>query len=196
VVLARLASPAPIAFFDTDEEATARVLLDRLLGQEDEPRVPMLEQIDARLLACEGDGYRYDAMPEDGEAWKRSLAGLDADSAADHDAPFWRVSRADQKALVERVRTASGEWHGMPGAHVYQLWMRYALTAFYSHPWAWNEIGFPGPAYPRGYKSFGSDRLESFEVREHDPRDPIPWIEKVDAAEAEHAEGPGATRSE
>ena len=26
-----------------------------------------------------------------------------------------------------------------------------SLQAFYSHPWAWNEIGFGGPAYPRGY---------------------------------------------
>ena len=29
--------------------------------------------------------------------------------------------------------------------------MRAVLAAFYSHPWAWNEIGFGGPAYPRGY---------------------------------------------
>ena len=29
--------------------------------------------------------------------------------------------------------------------------MRSVLAAFYSHPWAWNEIGFGGPAYPRGY---------------------------------------------
>ena len=37
-------------------------------------------------------------------------------------------------------------------------------TAFYSHPAAWNEIGFAGPAYPRGYKNLGVDRREPFEV--------------------------------
>ena len=26
---------------------------------------------------------------------------------------------------------------------------------FYSHPWAWNEIGFGGPAYPQGYMRLG-----------------------------------------
>ena len=33
--------------------------------------------------------------------------------------------------------------------------MRSMLAAFYSHPWAWNEIGFGGPAYPRGYARLG-----------------------------------------
>jgi hypothetical protein len=33
--------------------------------------------------------------------------------------------------------------------------MRAALAAFYSHPWAWNEIGFGGPAYPRGFMRLG-----------------------------------------
>ena len=35
------------------------------------------------------------------------------------------------------------------------LCMRMMLEAFYSHPWAWNEIGFGGPAYPRGYMRLG-----------------------------------------
>jgi hypothetical protein len=33
--------------------------------------------------------------------------------------------------------------------------MRAALSEFYSHPWAFNEIGFGGPAYPRGYMRMG-----------------------------------------
>ena len=36
-------------------------------------------------------------------------------------------------------------------------------TAFYSHPWAWNEIGFPGPAYPRGYLNLGINAREHWE---------------------------------
>ncbi|MDM4723605.1 hypothetical protein QTQ03_30055 [Micromonospora sp. WMMA1363] len=50
---------------------------------------------------------------------------------------------------------------GSPGG---SLWTRYACTAFYAHPDAWSEMGFPGPAYPRGYKNTGVDRREPFEV--------------------------------
>ena len=48
---------------------------------------------------------------------------------------------------------------------------RAVLSEYYSHPWAWNEIGFGGPAYPRGYMRL-SDR-EPFEAREAFDRDPV-----------------------
>jgi len=51
---------------------------------------------------------------------------------------------------------------------------RYACTAFYAHPSAWAEIGFPGPAYPRGYKNAGVGKLEPFEVGDAQPaEDPV-----------------------
>ena len=61
--------------------------------------------------------------------------------------------------LIQAVQDlGSGDWHGLPASRVWSLWTRYACTAFYAHPWAWNEIGFPGPAYPRGYKNKGVGR--------------------------------------
>jgi hypothetical protein len=44
--------------------------------------------------------------------------------------------------------------------------MRAVLAAFYSHPWAWNEIGFGGPAYPRGYMRLGGPGLPDSAARE------------------------------
>ena len=66
------------------------------------------------------------------------------------------------------------EWHGMNAPRVWSLWTRYACTALYSHPYAWSEMGFPGPAYPRGYKNAGVGKLEPFEVRDARPaEDPV-----------------------
>ena len=71
----------------------------------------------------------------------------------------------DQRAVIQAVQDPGAkDWHGLNAAHVWSLWTRYACTAFYSHPLAWNEIGFPGPAYPRGYKNPGMDAREPFEV--------------------------------
>jgi hypothetical protein len=160
VVLARLAPPPPLRFFSTLEEATGRALVDRLLAQDEEPRVPVLQ---------------------DDEAWRRSLAAVDEDAASAHGARFHELGRSDQDTLLETVRTGV-EWHGLPAARVWDLWMRYSCTAFYSHPWSWNEIGFGGPAYPRGYKNLGLDGREPWEVREVDARDPVPWAERVESA--------------
>ena len=64
--------------------------------------------------------------------------------------------------------------HDLPAKHVWSLWTRYACTAFYAHPAAWAEIGFPGPAYPRGYKNAGVGKLEPFEVPDAKPAiDPV-----------------------
>jgi hypothetical protein len=190
VVLSRVAAPPPVEFFAPAEEATARALCDRLLAQDREPRVPVFEAIDARLNARDGDGYRYEDMPEDGDAWKRSVRALDRDAGAIYGARFCALEPDSQRHLVEQVRLAAGDWHGMPGKQVFSLWMRYATTAFYAHPWAWNEIGFPGPAYPRGYKTLALDRREPFEVAERDARDPIPWLQKVEQARQAHAFDP------
>ena len=64
---------------------------------------------------------------------------------------------------------------------------RYACTAFYSHPWAWNEIGFLGPAYPRGYKNIGLDARESFEAADSMNDDPVPWAARAEAAKKKQA---------
>lgn len=186
VVLARL-SPAPtLSFFDAAEEPTARALLDLLVGQHEEPKVPVTELVDARLAAGETDGWRYDDMPEDGEAWKRSIAALNEQAREHYGAVFHKLRREEQAALVQEVQDAD-TWRSFDAAHLWSLWTRYACAAFYSHPWAWNEIGFGGPAYPRGYKNLGLGRKEPWEKADRRPEDPIPWSKRVERAKREHA---------
>ena len=123
--------------------------------------MPVLALIDARLAAGETDGWHYDELPEDGQAWRDSLRFLDDDAGCQHGRGFAHLISDEQAALIQLVQklASDGEqWHGWSAKHVWSLWTRYACTAFYSHPWAWNEIGFPGPAYPRGYLNPGVER--------------------------------------
>jgi Gluconate 2-dehydrogenase subunit 3 len=177
-VLARTRPPAAVKFFTEPEESCARVLLNLLTGQEDpddELAVPVLEMVDSRLAAGETDGWRYADMPEDGQAWRDTLAYLDGDAYLRCGTSFADAREADQMALVQAVQDLkSADWHGLPAIHVWSLWTRYACTAFYAHPFAWAEIGFPGPAYPRGYKNAGVGKLEPFEVGDARPsEDPV-----------------------
>jgi hypothetical protein len=174
VVLARVGPPPPIRFFTPQEEAIARPLLDLLLDQRDEPRVPVLEMIDARLAEQSTDGWRYDDLPEDGQAWRLTLAALDEDARDAHDIDFGRCDDDTRRAMIQAVQDLGAKpWHDLPASRVWSLWTRYACTAFYSHPWAWNEIGFSGPAYPRGYKNAGVGRREPWEVADRVDLDPV-----------------------
>jgi hypothetical protein len=189
VVLGRLEPPALPQFFGAAEEAIVRQLLDRLLGQDDDPRVPVFEVLDRRLAERQGDGYRYDDLPEDPEAWRLSVAALDAEARSANSDGFVSIDRQAQRDIIERVRLCKGAWHGLPAKHVFSLWMRYACSAFYAHPWAWNEIGFGGPAYPTGYKHLALDGREHWEVPERDAHDPVPWAERAEDAKKRHAAG-------
>ncbi|MCQ4211793.1 hypothetical protein [Streptomyces longispororuber] len=94
VVPARRGPGPPPHFFTPPEEATARPLLDQLLAQGNELRVPLLQSIDARLT----DGRRFAGLPEDAAAWRASLA----DRAAIHLAEGARAGRRAPETPVRR----------------------------------------------------------------------------------------------
>jgi hypothetical protein len=163
VVLARLAPPAPLRFFTADEEPCLRALCDRVLAQDAEPRIPVAEMIDAKLADGRLDGYRYVDMPDDRDTWRLVLRGLDHTAVSAYRDRFADCAPARQEAIVSEFaagRPVGGSWEKLNVARAWSVVMRAALSAFYSHPWAWNEIGFGGPAYPRGFLRLGGPGRE------------------------------------
>ncbi len=172
VVDARLGMLPEIRFFTVAEEAAATAIFDQLLYQRAAPKVPVTRLVDMRLAEGQTDGWHYDSMPPDDVAWQRSLAGIDSDAVDRFGAPIADCAWGAQKGLLAAVHDSREKlWHGMLPAQVWSLWTRYACTAFYAHPAAWSEIGFAGPAYPRGYKNLGVDKREPFEVADAHPAD-------------------------
>jgi hypothetical protein len=190
VVLARLDPQPEVSFFTVAEQATAAPLFDQLLGQDREPKVPVLLLVDRRLALGQTDGWHYEDMPRDGDAWRQTLGALDDEARTCHGGRFHQLTWEQQGALVQAVHD-SKHWHGLPGAKVWSLWTRYTSTAFYSHPWAWNEIGFGGPAYPRGYKALGVGKREGWEVADQHSADPVTFAERVQRAKRHHAHAKG-----
>ena len=79
---------------------------------------------------------------------------------------FAEASSDTQNQVVESFSNSElrGEvWDDLPPSRAWKVVTRAILSAFYSHPWAWNEIGFGGPAYPRGYARLGAGQRESWE---------------------------------
>jgi len=170
VVLARLEPPGPTRFFSKAEQAAAVVLVGLLVDVDEELAASLVAEIDGRLADDETDGWHYDDMPTDEEAWRRSLAALDAEAADRGGESFAALSPDDAHAAVAGIADSDAErWHGLPRGRLWDLWMRYSCTAYYAHPAAWDEMGWGGPAYPRGYKNIGIDAREPYEVADHDP---------------------------
>jgi Gluconate 2-dehydrogenase subunit 3 len=157
LVTARVYDVPQLRFFTPEEATVLRPFLDVALGQDSEPRIPVLEMVDAKLHAGEGDGYRHADMPEDPETWRRVARHL-------HAAGFAELDIDAKLEFVGKLHDGEHDWDDLDASKAWGVVMRHALSAFYSHPWAWNEIGFGGPAYPRGYMRMG--------VGDHKGRDP------------------------
>jgi hypothetical protein len=176
VVLDRIEQVPDIRFFSDAEARTLGVFCDLVLAQDSEPRIPVLNMVDAKLFAGQLDGFRYDDMPDDRETWRRVARGLDA-AAQQHGCDEfatvpWTAQCHVIKALSEG--TLHGEvWDELPPKRAWSVVMRAILSAFYSHPWAWNEIGFGGPAYPRGFARLGVGQREQWEGAAASDVDPV-----------------------
>src|SRR5438309_784193 len=78
VVLARVEEVPPIRFFTAAEAATLGAFCDVVMAQDREPKIPVLNMVDAKLFDGQLDGFVYVNMPEDRETWRRVALGLDA----------------------------------------------------------------------------------------------------------------------
>jgi hypothetical protein len=175
-VLARIDDVPEIRFFTAAEARTLQAFCDCVLDQHRDPKIPVLNYVDAKLFAGQGEGYRYAELPEDGETWRRVAAGLDAAGRQHGIDDLGTGSREIWDMVVSAFADGSlhGEvWDELPPKRAWSVVMRDVLSAFYSHPWAWNEIGFGGPAYPRGYARLGAGQRESWEGAEAFERDPV-----------------------
>jgi hypothetical protein len=176
VVLERVSEVPPLRFFDERQARTLGAFCDTVLAQDAEPRVPVLNMVDAKMHAGKLDGFRYHDMPEDPETWRRVAAGLDQEAGGD----FAALGEDARRAVISRFADGElegGVWDDLPPSKAWSVVMRGVLSEFYSHPWAWNEIGYGGPRYPRGYMRLGADRVEPGGAVEHFDVDPVPDVE-------------------
>ncbi|MCV7103945.1 gluconate 2-dehydrogenase subunit 3 family protein [Mycobacterium palustre] len=159
VVLARLEPPGPLRFFTEAEEPCLRAFCDTVLAQDAEPRVPAAESVDDKLAEGRLDGYQYADMPDDRDTWRLVLRALDETASRRYGkASFADAEDETREAIVDRFSKGlldGGTWERLNVKRAWSVCMRMVLSGFYSHPWAWNEIGFGGPAYPRGFMRLG-----------------------------------------
>ena len=173
VIDKRLALPREPRFLSEDEWQTLHAICERIMPQPtDRAPVPIASVIDIKLKEDQRDGYRDHRLPPPREAWRRGLAGIEAEARRRHNVGFAALDATEQDALLRAVQEdkLTGDWEGMkPALFFSKRLLRDVVTAYYAHPTAWNEIGFGGPAAPRGYVRLDFDRRDPWEAAEAKP---------------------------
>ena len=171
VMDARLAVHADPRFFTAEEWPTVQAICGRILPQpDDRPAVPIAAYVDQKLHDDRRDGYRRADLPPQRDAWRRGLAALDAEAARAHGRRFHELARVDQDRLLKAMQGGHLQdpaWAGMaPRDFFTERLLADVTRAYYAHPTAWNEIGFGGPASPRGYVRLGFGQRDPWEAAE------------------------------
>lgn len=171
VIDQRVAAPHEPRFFAAKEWQTLETVCQRIVPQPaTRPPVPVAAMIDAKLFEDRGDGYRDHRLPPMKEAWQRGLHALDAEALHHHGKCFHALSGSKQDALLRAAQDGNltdPAWKGMSSAVFFaKRLLADVVTAYYAHPTAWNEIGFGGPASPRGYVRMDFDRRDPWEAAE------------------------------
>jgi Gluconate 2-dehydrogenase subunit 3 len=174
LILKRVNQVPPIRFFTAEELPLITAICDRVLPQDDrlpEWRIPIVNAIDERLFENKIPGYRYEDMPCDQEAFRLGIKAIDETARAIHGAPFVELEPIKQDLVLQSIHdgkklAAEDIWSRISIKRFWALLVQDCASAYYSHPWAWDEIGFGGPAYPRAYTRLEGGLPEPWEMDE------------------------------
>jgi len=174
VVLDRVNNIPEIRFFSPEEARLLKAICDRVLPQDDRDeahKIPIVPQIDKRLYENSHDGYRYEDMPPDREAFRLGLRAIEEIAQHRYAVGFLEIGPREQDGILRslhdgRPSAAHEIWKRMSVHRFWMLLVSDCADAYYSHPWAWDEIGFGGPAYPRAYMRLQHGEAEPWESKE------------------------------
>ena len=135
-----------------------QAICQRLIPQPDRPAdpVPIVPFIDEQLHQNQGDGYRYESLPPQRDAWRIGIRAIEEEARARWARGF-RDLRRQSAGCGAAARCSTATAHRRLAGHAAEavlfksVLLHEAVGVYYAHPAAWSEIGFGGPAAPRGY---------------------------------------------
>ena len=189
VVTERVETFEPIRFFTPEQAEFWSIVFDHLIPQTDrirEHRIPILPALDKRLFLDRTNGYRFADMPHDREVYLFGIDAINEEAQEQYGSGFIPLPHLQQDIVLKTIhdgkpKAAAGIWKRMSVHRFWQLIMHDAIDAYYAHPWAWDEIGFGGPAYPRAYMRLERGEAEPWEVKEQ----PYDWVAPAHAVSGE-----------
>ena len=170
----RLEEVPEIHFFTGEEARTLAAVAERIVPQPDRDgagKIPIVPWVDEKLYKDERDGYRYEELPPQREAWQLGLKGIDETAQALFGGKsFAELDPLSQDVVLTHIARgdAPGEtWKQLPAARFFKSVLSITVVKiYYAHPAAWNEIGYGGPSSPRGHVRKWEGGVDPWEAQE------------------------------
>jgi hypothetical protein len=167
----RLVAPAAYEpqFLAPETFALLEAVAARLFPQPDRPEQPILlaPAVDQRLAEGRADGWRYDALPPDREAYRLGLGGIQEIAQALLQADFMVLSAEQQDAVLQALATGTPPgtvWATLDAGRFFEEMLAELTETYYAHPLAQEEIGYVGLADLPAWTKIGLNEKENREV--------------------------------
>ena len=203
-VLQRITRSLELHFFTPEEAPLIEAIFEHILPQSDRDeslRIPIVPAVDDRLHQNRIDGYRYADMPPDQEAYRLGMQAIEEMARAKDGRGFLELTPLEQDKLLQSIHDGKPQgaqeiWERMAVHRFWMLLVQDAVEAYYAHPYAWDEVGFGGPAYPRAYMRLERGEAEPWEVKEQRyewqaPEDSVSDIYEMISGHDQHLATPG-----
>jgi hypothetical protein len=172
VVLGRVSTPPAALTLRQHEVDTLTALCGVLLGDD---RVPILQFVidhfDTKMRINTGESQRKLGMPPFPILVHKGMDSLNGYTIAKQGQEFAHLSPQTQWEIINllivnpapfqlgNVQIQSKDFLSSIHAE--------AVSAYYSHPTVWSDIGYAGPAYPRGYVRIERGLRDPWEAKSH-----------------------------
>lgn len=157
--------------FLTLDEAKLLELLSSLLMEEDRKDIILytIQHMDDTLHASIGESQRKHGVPEAKILIRDGLQKLEECAQSVRSTSFSQLTASAQMKVLEQVSSGTAlpdtVWATAHQKAFFQKILNFTIEAYCSHPTVWSEIGYAGPAYPRGYVRADIGHLDPWEAQ-------------------------------
>ena len=173
-VQARLDAPAAYVpqLLAPETFALLEAVAARLLPQPERAGQPiaLAPAVDQRLAEGRADGWRYDALPPDREAYRLGLGGIQEIAQAQFGQDFMALEAGQQDAVLQELASGTppgATWATLDAGRFFEELLAELTETYYAHPLAQEEIGYVGLADLPAWTKIGLNEKES---REPEPQ--------------------------
>lgn len=127
--------------------------------------------LDHRLTENRLKSYPKDSLQSKEEIILHGLEHAEDECVVYDHKPFFQMSDEERLKKILSWKHQLGEesiWTNVTCDLFYTTLTSELLKIIYSDPSVWSNIGYGGPAYPRGYYAFGPKQFDSWEAKPHD----------------------------
>lgn len=100
-----------------------------------------------------GEAQRKKSFPKEKLLIYEGLQAIETYCIQAHNQVFHALDEDQKKEIIKKFTEGAIplKIQGITSQDCFKTLLPEAVSAFYSHPEIWSEIGYAGPAYPRGY---------------------------------------------